>query len=248
MTEQQPERLQKVLARAGVGSRRAVEEMIERGRIQVNGSRAILGQRVDPYNDEVKVDGSVMPLREDLVYFLLHKPVGVVSTADDPEGRPTVVDVIETDVRVWPVGRLDIDTEGALILTNDGDLTLRLTHPSFGVTKTYVAEVQGSLGPKAARALARGVELDDGLTAPARIQILERGSSGSVVELIVSEGRNRQVRRMLEQVGHPVRRLVRTAIGPLKLGRLKQGMYRKLSPVEVQQLYKGSGSGKQVDK
>lgn len=222
--------------------------MIERGRIKVNGVPARLGQRVDPIKDEVKVDGSVVPLREDLVHFLLNKPAGVVSTADDPEGRPTVVDLIETDSRVWPVGRLDIETEGAILVTNDGDLALRLTHPRYGVTKTYVAEVQGSLGPKAARALARGVELDDGPTAPARVQILERGSGGSVVELILTEGRNRQARRMLEHVGHPVRRLVRTAIGPLKLGRLKQGMYRKLSPLEVQQLYKGSEQREQVDK
>lgn len=240
MNGQQPERLQKVLARAGVGSRRAVEEMIERGRIQVNGTTARLGQRVDPSKDEVKVDGSVVPLREDLVYFLLNKPVGVVSTADDPEGRPTVVEIIETDARVWPVGRLDIETEGAIIVTNDGDLTLRLTHPRYEVPRTYVAEVEGSLGPRAARALARGVELEDGLTAPAPVQILERGSHGSVIELVLREGRNRQARRMLEHVGHPVRRLVRTAIGPLKLGRLKQGTYRKLSPVEVQALYRES--------
>ena len=248
MTEQQGERLQKVLARAGLGSRRAVEEMIERGRIQVNGAKARLGQRVDPSKDEVKVDGSVVPLREDLVHFLLNKPVGVVSTADDPEGRPTVVEIVETDVRVWPVGRLDIETEGAILVTNDGDLTLRLTHPRYEVPKTYVAEVQGSLGPKIARALARGVELEDGVTAPAKVQIIERGSTGSVVELVLTEGRNRQARRMLEHVGHPVRRLVRTAIGPLKLGRLKQGTYRRLSPLEVQLLYKGSEPGRQVDK
>ncbi len=247
MTEPEPERLQKVLARAGLGSRRAVEEMIQRGRIQVNGVTARLGQRVDPAKDEVKVDGSTVPLREDLVHFLLNKPVGVVSTADDPEGRPTVVEMVETDARIWPVGRLDIETEGAIILTNDGDLALRLTHPRYEVPKTYVAEVQGSLGPKTARILARGVDLDDGTTAPARVQILERGSSGSVVELVLTEGRNRQARRMLEVVGHPVRRLVRTAIGPLKLGRLKQGTYRRLSPLEVQLLYRGSGSGQQVD-
>jgi 23S rRNA pseudouridine2605 synthase len=218
-----------------------VEEMIERGRIEVNGIRAELGRRVDVSKDEVKVDGSVVPLRQDLVHFLLNKPPGVVSTADDPEGRPTAVDIIETDVRVWPVGRLDIETEGAIILTNDGDLTLHLTHPRYGVPKTYLAEVQGSMAPKVARALARGVELDDGPTAPAEVTIVERGPSGSVVELVLKEGRNRQARRMLEAVGHPVRRLVRTAIGPLKLGRLKPGTYRKLSPLEVQQLYRGSG-------
>lgn len=237
----QGERLQKVLARAGVASRRAAEEMIVAGRIQVNGVRAELGQRVDPHKDEVKVDGSLVPLREDLVHYLLNKPAGVVSTADDPEGRPTVVEMIETDTRVWPVGRLDIETEGAILLTNDGELTLRLTHPRFGVPKTYVAEVQGSVGSRAARTLARGVELDDGPTAPAEAKVLERASSGSVVELVLKEGRNRQARRMFEAVGHPVRRLVRTAIGPLKLGRLKPGTYRKLSPAEVRALYKAAG-------
>lgn len=248
MTSPEPERLQKVLARAGVGSRRAVEEMIARGRIRVNGSTARLGQRVDPSKDEVKVDGSVVPLREDLVHYLLNKPAGVVSTADDPDGRPTVVEMVETESRVWPVGRLDIETEGAIVLTNDGDLTLRLTHPRYQIAKTYVAEVQGSFGPKAARALARGVELEDGSTAPAEVQIVERGSAGSVVELVLREGRNRQARRMLEHVGHPVRRLVRTGIGPLKLGRLKPGTYRRLSPLEVQLLYKATESGREVDK
>lgn len=239
MTE--PERLQKVLARAGVASRRSVEDMIRRGRIQINGRKAELGDKIDPAKDKVEVDGSTVPLNEDLVYYLLNKPAGVVSTADDPEGRPTVVEAIETDVRIWPVGRLDIESEGAILLTNDGELTLHLTHPRFGVPKTYVAEVQGSVAPRSARLLARGIELDDGPTAPAEVKVLERASGGSVVELVLKEGRNRQVRRMLEAVGHPVRRLVRTAIGPLKLGRLKPGTYRKLGPDEVRRLYQASG-------
>jgi 23S rRNA pseudouridine2605 synthase len=237
VTESEGERLQKILSRAGIASRRAVEDMIRAGRIKVNGRRAELGQRVDPFKDEVEVDGSPVPLRDDVAHFLLNKPVGVVSTSADPEGRPTVVDLVETDLKVWPVGRLDIETEGALILTNDGDLTLRLTHPRFGVPKTYVAEVQGSVAPRAARLLATGVELDEGTTTPARVNVLERASGGSVVEITLTEGRNRQVRRMFEAVGHPVRRLVRTSIGPLKLGRLKPGTYRKLGPQEVQRLY-----------
>ncbi|MDP9068088.1 MAG: rRNA pseudouridine synthase [Actinomycetota bacterium] len=241
MNEAQGERLQKVLARAGVGSRRAVEEMIERGRIEVNGIRASLGQRIDPAKDLVKVDGSLVPLQEDLVHYLLNKPAGVVSTADDPEGRPTVVDLIETEARVWPVGRLDLETEGALLLTNDGELTLHLTHPRFGVSKTYVAEVQGSVTPRTARLLARGIELEDGPTAPAQARVLERAATASVVELVLKEGRNRQARRMFEAVGHPVRRLVRTSIGPLKLGRLKPGTYRKLGPAEVRALYRAAG-------
>lgn len=215
--------------------------MIRAGRITVNGLRAELGVRVDSSKDEVKVDGSVVPLSADLVHFLLNKPAGVVSTAADPEGRQTVVDLIETDIRVWPVGRLDIDSEGAIVITNDGDLTLHLTHPRFGVPKTYVAEVQGSVAPRAARALARGLELDDGPTAPAEVRVMERGPGGSVVELTLTEGRNRQARRMFEAVGHPVRRLVRIGIGPLKLGRLKPGTYRRLSPAEVRELYRASG-------
>lgn len=241
MTEPGPERLQKVLARAGIASRRNVEEMIRRGRIKINGRKAELGDKVDPSKDKVEVDGSTVPLQEDLVYYLLNKPAGIVSTADDPEGRPTVVEMVETDTRIWPVGRLDIETEGAILLTNDGELTLHLTHPRFGVPKTYVAEVQGSVAPRSARLLARGIELDDGPTAPAEVKVLERASGGSVVELVLKEGRNRQARRMLEAVDHPVRRLVRTAIGPLKLGRLKPGTYRKLGPDEVRRLYRASG-------
>ena len=241
MTEAGSERIQKVLSRAGVASRRAVEEMIESGRIRVNDEPARLGQRIDPTKDVVKVDGSRVPLHEDLVHYMLNKPAGVVATADDPEGRPTVVELVDPAARVWPVGRLDLDSEGLILLTNDGELTLHLTHPRYGVAKTYVAEVEGSFSPRIARALERGIELDDGPTAPARVKILERSARGSVVELVLHEGRNRQARRMLEAVGHPVRRLVRTAIGPLKLGRLKPGAHRKLSPAEVGELYKASG-------
>ena len=241
MTDEQGERLQKVLSRAGVASRRAIEDMVRAGRIKVNGESARLGQRVDPTNDVVEVDGSRVPLQEGLVHYVLNKPAGVVSTADDPEGRPTVVELVDPAARVWPVGRLDLDSEGLILLTNDGDLTHHLTHPSYEVAKTYVVEVEGSLAPRTARALAKGIELEDGPTAPAEVRILERGARGSVVELILSEGRNRQARRMLEAVGHPVRRLVRTAIGPLKLGRLKPGAHRRLNPAEVAELYRAAG-------
>lgn len=237
----QGERLQKVLAHAGVASRRAVEEMIAAGRVRVNGERAELGRRIDPEKDKVEVDGSVIPLRAALAYLLLNKPEGVVVTADDPEGRPTVLDLIDDQTeRLWPVGRLDIGSEGALILTNDGELTLRLTHPRYHVSRTYLVQVEGSIGRRAMDRLARGVELDDGKTAPARVGLVERVPGGSLVEITITEGRNRQVRRMFEAVGHPVRRLVRRAIGPLELGRLKPGTYRKLSPVEVQALYRAS--------
>ena len=234
------ERLQKVLAHAGVGSRRAIEEMIVEGRVKVNGTRAELGRRIDPEKDKVEVDGSFVPLRAELVYYLLNKPEGVVTTADDPEGRPTVLDLVDSAERVWPVGRLDIGSEGALILTNDGDLTQRLTHPSYHVPRTYIAQVEGSVGYKVLGRLAKGIDLEDGPTQPARVGLLERVPGGSLVEITITEGRNRQVRRMFEAVGHPVTRLARRAIGPLELGRLKPGAYRKLSPTEVQSLYRAS--------
>jgi 23S rRNA pseudouridine2605 synthase len=231
------ERLQKALAGAGIGSRRSVERLIEQGRVRVNGERARLGQRIDPHNDKVEVDGSSLPLRPDRVYLLLNKPRGVVTTASDPHGRPTVVDLVPTAERLWPVGRLDIDTEGALVLCNDGDLTFRLTHPSFLVDKTYVAEVGGAIGDAAVARLRRGIELDDGPTAPARVVVKDRTRSSSLVEITIHEGRQRQIRRMLAAVGHPVRRLVRTRIGPLQLGRLRPGTVRRLRPDEVRALY-----------
>ena len=241
MSDREGERLQKVLAHAGVASRRAVEEMIVAGRVRVNGKVARLGQRVDSSKDKVEVDGSTVPLETTLVHYLLNKPAGVVATASDPDGRPTVLDLIDTDTRVWAVGRLDLDTEGALIITNDGDLTHNLTHPSFEVPKEYVAEVQGHVGHRALTRLARGVDLEEGRTAPAEASILERRAGATLIRLVITEGRNRQVRRMTEAVGHPVKRLVRVAIGPLQVGRLKPGTYRKLSPAEVRALYKAAG-------
>lgn len=236
------ERIQKVLARAGVGSRRAVEEMIAAGRIEVNGRRAELGGRVDPAKDQVLLDGSPVPLAADLVHYLLNKPPGVVATAADPEGRPTVVELIDSEARVWPVGRLDIDSEGAILVTNDGDLALRLTHPRYEVPKTYLAEVRGTPGRAALESLRRGVELDDGPTAPARARVIETGPGRALLELTVREGRNHLVRRMCEAVGHPVTRLVRTRIGDLELGRLKPGQWRKLAPSEVQALHRSSST------
>ncbi|MDQ3878586.1 MAG: rRNA pseudouridine synthase [Actinomycetota bacterium] len=233
----EPQRLQKVLARAGVGSRRSIEEMIRAGRIRINGQQARLGDRVDRYKDKVEIDGSRVPLAADLEYYLVNKPVGVVSTADDPEGRPTIVDLVDTATRVWPVGRLDVDSEGALIVTNDGDLALGLTHPRYGVAKTYLCEVDGSLDHASVRALREGVELDDGVTAPAHVRLVERGVRSTLVEMTLTEGRNREVRRMIEAVGHRTRRLVRTQIGPLKLGRLKSGSARSLTDAEVRALY-----------
>lgn len=241
MADTEPQRIQKVLAHAGIASRRAVEEMIEAGRVKVNGKRARLGQRVDPSKDEVEVDGSRVPLQAELRYYLLNKPVGVVTTSDDPEGRETVLEYIETDERVWPVGRLDIETEGALLLTNDGELTHRLTHPSFEVPKTYLAEVRGAVGSKAIRALLSGVELDDGPARARSAQIVEQARGDTLLELVMTEGRNREIRRMLDALGFTVVRLVRVAIGPLRLGRLKAGTYRRLGPAEVMALYRAAG-------
>jgi len=232
------ERLQKVLARAGLGSRRVCEELIADGRVTVNGEVARLGRRVDPERDAVALDGVPVIVRDDFVYYVLNKPTGYVSTASDPEGRPTVVELVPATPRVFPVGRLDYDTEGLLLLTNDGDLTHLLTHPSFGVVKTYLAEVEGDPAPAAVRALREGVELDDGLTAPARVNVVQRRDETSAVELGIHEGRNRQVRRMCEAVGHPVVRLVRVRIGPLRDGSLK----RALTQAEVRALYEAASN------
>jgi 23S rRNA pseudouridine2605 synthase len=237
----QGERLQKVLAAAGVGSRRQVESLIAAGRVAVNGQPAILGRRIDPSKDAVEVDGSRVPLVAHVVHYLLNKPRGVITTARDPQGRTSVLDLVEVGRRVWPVGRLDADTEGALLLTNDGELTRRLTHPGFAVPKKYLAEVRGHVGRQALRTLTTGVALADGTTSPARALVVARRRGSSLVEITITEGRNRQVRRMLDHVGHPVVRLVRTAIGPLMLGHLRAGNLRRVGLEEVRSLYRTCG-------
>ncbi len=225
-------RLQKVLAQAGLGSRRTAEDLIERGRVRVNGERAELGRRVDPEADVIEVDGAQIGTKAGLVHYLLNKPAGVVTTASDPQGRPTVVGLVPAEPRVFPVGRLDADTEGLLLLTNDGDLTHRITHPSYGVEKEYLAEVASEPSRGALRALRQGVELDDGITAPAKVAVV----GDRLIKLTIHEGRNRQVRRMCEAVGHPVVRLVRTRIGPLAERSLAPGEWRALSQDEVRAL------------
>jgi 23S rRNA pseudouridine2605 synthase len=226
------ERLQKVLARLGFGSRRLCEELIADERVNVNGDTAVLGRRVDVDNDEVAVDGAIVGIRPDLVYYLLNKPTGVITTADDPQGRPTVVQIVPDEPRVFPVGRLDADTEGLLLLTNDGTLTHRLTHPSFGVEKEYLTQVDGVPSRAALRELREGVELEDGKTSKARVTAVE----DSLLRITIHEGKNRQVRRMCEAVGHPVERLVRTRIGPMVDRRLKPGDWRTLTREEVRSL------------
>jgi 23S rRNA pseudouridine2605 synthase len=226
------ERLQKVLAQAGLGSRRRCEELIEDGAVTVNGRVATLGDKVDPAVDRVEVDGVPIATRPGLVYYLLNKPAGVVTSAGDRHGRRSVTELVPTEPRVFPVGRLDLETEGLLLLTNDGDLTHRLTHPSFGVEKEYVAEVEGRPSRGSLRTLREGVELDDGMTAPAKAVLVDQ----NVVRITIHEGRNRQVRRMCEAVGHPVRRLVRTRIGPIVDRGLPPGAWRELATDEVRAL------------
>jgi 23S rRNA pseudouridine2605 synthase len=225
-------RLQKVLAQAGLGSRRVCEDLIDARRVRVNGDVAVLGRRVDPEVDVVEVDGAQIGVKAGLVHYLLNKPAGFITTASDPQGRPTVVDLVPSDPRVFPVGRLDADSEGLLLLTNDGDLTHRLTHPSYGVDKEYLVEVEGEPHRGALSRLREGVELDDGRTAPAKVALLD----GRLLRITIHEGRNRQVRRMCDAVGFPVLRLVRTRIGPLTDRTLKPGAWRALTQDEVRSL------------
>jgi 23S rRNA pseudouridine2605 synthase len=225
-------RLQKVLAQAGIGSRRTCEELIERRRVRVNGEVAVLGRRVDPATDVIEVDGAQIGVRPGLVHYLLNKPSGVITTASDTHGRRTVLDLVPSEPRVFPVGRLDGETEGLLLLTNDGDLAHRLTHPSFGVDKEYLVEVDGDPHRGVVRRLREGVELDDGMTAPAKVAVL----GDRLLRITIHEGRNRQVRRMCEAVGTPVVRLVRTRIGPLVDRTLAPGEWRPLTQDEVRAL------------
>ena len=226
------ERLQKVLARTGVGSRRVCEDLIVDGRVTVNGDVPVLGRRVDIDVDVIELDGVPLPVRPGLVHYLVNKPPGVVSTAEDTHDRPTVVGLVPPEPRVYPVGRLDMDSEGLLVVTNDGELTHRLTHPSYGVPKEYLVHVEGEPSAGAIRRLRDGLELDDGMTAPARVAVV----SPSLLRMVIHEGRNRQIRRMCEAVGHPVIRLVRTRIGPLADPSLTPGSYRPLTFDEVRGL------------
>jgi 23S rRNA pseudouridine2605 synthase len=224
-------RLNAYLARAGVSSRRKADELIKAGRVHVNGELGQLNTFVGS-RDRVEVDGRAVE-RQRLTYVLLNKPVGVVTTASDPQGRRTVVDLVAHDVRVVPVGRLDVDTSGALLLTNDGDLAHRLAHPKYEVEKVYEAEVEGEPSDEVLRCLAEGVELEDGVTAPAGVRRL----GPSLVEVAIHEGRNRQVRRMLETLGHPVRRLHRSCYAGLTVDDLAPGEWRELGESEVESLH-----------
>lgn len=231
------ERLQKLIAAAGLGSRREAERWISAGRVTVNGEVAALGDGADPACDRIEVDGRPLRADERKYYVLLNKPVGYVTTLSDPEGRPVVTDLVkDVPARLHPVGRLDLTTEGLLLLTNDGELTHRLAHPRHEVEKTYLVRVRGALSPAARRQLAEGVVLEDGLTAPARVEKVRATGSHTWLEITIREGRNRQVRRMCEAVGHPVSRLKRIRLAFLELGALPTGKYRLLTAAEVARL------------
>ena len=243
MTEQQGVRLQRVLAAAGLGSRRACEQLIEEGRVQVDGKTVLVqGMRVDPDSAVIAVDGMRIASAPDHVYLSLNKPRGVISTMSDPEGRPSLADYVEgRSARLFNVGRLDVDTEGLILLMNDGDLAHRLAHPSFGVEKTYLAEVTGPVARDVGKRLREGVELEDGLVQADGFRLISTVGSRVMVEVSLHEGRKHVVRRMLAEVGHPVTRLVRTDVGPISLGNLKPGKHRRLSQQEIGALYKAVG-------
>ncbi len=258
-------RLQKVIAAAGIASRRKAEELILAGRVRVNGKVVReLGVKVDLETDVVEVDGQPIRVPRDHRYVLLHKPRGVLSTTSDPYGRPTVVDLVPSERRLYPVGRLDADSEGLILLTDDGRLAERLAHPRYGHKKEYVALVIGTPTEKELRALARGIVLEEGRTGPAEVTVLGRRVPQDVLDagvpglrkesprgfswlrVVITEGRKHQVRRMLKAVGHPVIRLIRVGMGPLRLGRLQPGEWRELTPKEQRRLLESVGLAREA--
>jgi 23S rRNA pseudouridine2605 synthase len=236
-------RLQKVLASAGLGSRRACEELIAQGRVMVDDQVVReLGVRVDPARAVIHVDGLRVQLDENKVYLAINKPVGVVSTMDDEKGRPSLGDYVgQRNERIYHVGRLDIDTEGLLLLTNDGELAHRLQHPSYGVSKTYLAEIRGPVARDVGKRLRAGIELEDGLVSVDSFRIVDSQPGKALVEVVIHEGKHHVVRRLLEAVGHPVLQLVRTDVGPIRLGELRSGKVRSLTRDEVGRLYAAVG-------
>jgi 23S rRNA pseudouridine2605 synthase len=236
-------RLQKVLAAAGFGSRRACEKLIDEGRVEVDGQVvAEQGLRVDPDRSVIRVDGERVPTAPGLVVLAVNKPKGMVTTMSDEHRRPCVGDLLsDREERLFHVGRLDADTEGLLLVTNDGELAQRLSHPAHGIQKTYLATVSGAVGKGALASLRDGVELEDGTAACDAVRVVQQHSSRSLVELVIHQGRNRIVRRMLAAVGHPVQELVRTRIGPIRLEAMKPGTVRQLDERELRALYTAAG-------
>jgi len=236
-------RLQKVLAAAGVGSRRHCEELIGAGRVEVDGQTVRrFGARVDPEHQIIRVDGKRIPVRQDVVYLAFNKPPKVLTAMSDDRGRRTITDFLgDRAERLFHVGRLDYETEGLMLLTNDGELAHRLAHPSYEVAKTYLADVPGPVPRDLGRRLATGVELEDGVAVADRFRVLDQAGSRALVEITLHEGRKHIVRRMLAEVGHPVSRLVRTTVGPIKLGNLRPGATRDLTTKEIGELYAAVG-------
>ncbi len=237
-----PVRLQKAIANAGLMSRRAAEEAIRDGRVAIAGKTAGLGDRVEVSTQQVTLDGVPIPVDPDLETHLLYKPIGIISSASDPHGRRTVIDLVPSEARLYPVGRLDYDSEGLILLTNDGELANRVTHPRYGIVKKYVALVRGGPGNLDIRRLTEGIELDDGPARAIGARVLDRKGDETMVELTLGEGRNREVRRMFEAIGFEVKRLVRTSIGPINDRSLKAGESRRLTAGEITELL-ASGTG-----
>jgi 23S rRNA pseudouridine2605 synthase len=235
------ERVQRALARAGLGSRRASEELIREGRVSINGREATLGDKVDPDRDVVQVDGTRVPLAADLTYLALNKPVGVVATANDPQGRKDLRAFFPEGARVFSVGRLDRETEGLLLMTNDGALAHRLMHPRYGVEKEYLAEVTGEPSDRVLSKVVHGVELDDGPARAKSARLVQKRSGRAAIVLVMTEGRKREVRRLLAAVGLPVTRLVRTRVGPVRLRDLPPGAVRPLTLDEIRSLFQVAG-------
>lgn len=231
------QRLQKIIAEMGIASRRRAEELIIEGRVTVNGKAAVIGMKADPAVDHIKVDGKLLVNPENKVYFIFNKPRGVVTSLSDPEGRPTVNDFLRgIKQRVFPVGRLDYDSEGLLILTNDGEFAHSILHPSKKIPKTYLVKIKGVLEDEEINKLRTGIRLDRTVTAPAKVKRLRKAEQNSWVEMTISEGKKRQIRRMMERVNHQVIRLMRIRIGGLEMGPLKPGTYRRLRPVEIERI------------
>lgn len=240
-------RLQKFLAQAGIASRRAVEEMIRRGRVEVNGRVAEIGCRVDPARDRILLDGEVVSSLEEKIYLAFYKPRDCITSARDPQGRKTVFDYLpDLSSRVFPVGRLDYDAEGLLILTNDGELANRLLHPRYGILKVYEVKVQGHPNEKALENLRTGIVLEEGTTAPAGADIIRELPRAAWLRIVLHQGWNRQIKRMCEAVGHPVLKIKRIAYGPVRLGSLRPGASRRLAHGEIRRIREQSGMEKEL--
>jgi 23S rRNA pseudouridine2605 synthase len=238
------QRLQKIIAEMGIASRRKAEEIIIEGRVTVNGKVAEIGMKADPRRDHIKVDGKLLTKPEKKVYYVFNKPRGVMTSMSDPEGRPTVKEFFRgIKQRVFPVGRLDFDSEGLLLLTNDGDFAHAILHPSKKIPKTYLVKVKGVLEDEELEKLRKGIKIDGKMTAPARVKKLKKTESNSWIEMTISEGRKRQIRKMLERVGHQVIRLMRIRINGLEMGPLEPGSYRKLTTDEMHIMMKEIGIG-----